>query len=208
MVQKSFGNVYCVGRNYVSFANEMGNLVTDRPIIFLKPTHSIEMMNGNDIPFNGDKGEFNCEAEIVLHIGRPYEKGIHVHELIDKITLGIDFTYREVLNEMKKEGKPWLPAKGLLGTTALGGFLLFSDKILEQDFKLVLNGETLQVGNVKNMIFPLQTLVNFIGENYGLGEGDLIFTGTPKGIGKINDNDSLLVQWGKQTVGACKMLKK
>jgi len=208
MIQKLFGNVYCVGRNYVSFANEMGNLVTEKPIIFLKPTHSIEMLEGKDIPFYGDKGEFNCEAEIVIKIGRPYEKGIRVNELIDKITLGIDFTYREVLNEMKKEGKPWLPAKGVLGATALGEFLPFSNSILDQDFKLVQNGKTLQVGNAKNMIFPFQTLVEFIGENYGLGEGDLIFTGTPKGIGKIGHKDTLFVQWGECILGSCKMIKK
>jgi fumarylpyruvate hydrolase len=208
MIQKSFGNIYCVGRNYASFANEMGNAMPEKPIIFMKPTHSIEKMSGEYIPFYGDKGEFNCEVEIVLHIGRPYERGIYVNELIDKITLGIDFTYREVLNEVKKKGQPWLPAKGLLNTTAIGEFRSFTTEFLQQDFRLVQNGETLQVGNVKNMIFSLQTLVDFIAENYGLGEGDLIFTGTPEGIGKIQHNDFLVVQWGEDTLGYCKMLKK
>jgi fumarylpyruvate hydrolase len=209
LVKNSFRNIYCVGRNYALFADEMGNTMPESPIIFMKPTHSLEIMNGDYIQLYGNRGEVNCEAELVLHIGRSYEKGLYVNELVDKMTVGIDFTYREVLNEVKKKGQPWLAAKGFLGSSAIGEFRSFtSESILQHDFQLRKNGITLQVGNVKNMIFSLQTLIDFIAENYGLGGGDLIFTGTPGGIGKIQNNDVLEIQWGKDILGSCKIMLK
>lgn len=202
-------NIYCVGRNYSSFAKEMGNTISESPIIFLKPTHSLEPMNDNVITLKGKHGEVNCEAELVLHIGKDYEPGIRVEELIDQITIGIDFTYRNVLNETKKKGQPWLPAKGFRSSCATGGFLAFNDeKELLNDFKLLKNDEVLQVGNVKQMIFSLEILTAFIAENYGLGRGDLIYTGTPEGIGTLADGDTLEVHWGEEILGSCKIMLK
>ncbi|RAS83744.1 fumarylacetoacetate hydrolase [Priestia endophytica] len=208
-MQQSFRNIYCVGRNYASFAEQMGNAMPEHPLIFMKPTHSVEKMNSNSLEFYGSRGEINCEAELVLHIGRTYEKGIQIEELVDKMTIGIDFTYRDVLNKVKKRGQPWLPAKGFPNSSAIGEFRSFtSDSVLQNDFKLRKNREILQVGNVKNMIFSLQTLIDFIAENFGLGAGDLIYTGTPEGIGTLQHNDSLEIMWGEETLGSCQILLK
>ncbi|WP_446715618.1 fumarylacetoacetate hydrolase family protein [Bacillus sp. OTU530] len=208
-MRSTIRNIYCVGRNYASFADQMGNSMPEHPLIFMKPTHSLEKMDGASIEFYGDRGEVNCEAELVLHIGKPYEEGIHVDELVDKMTVGLDFTYREVLNAVKKKGQPWLPAKGFPSSSTVGRFLPFSmEMIQEQDFKLLINGETLQIGNVKNTIFSLQTVVDFIAKHFGLGPGDLIYTGTPEGIGILRDGDVLEVQWGEKSLGTSKVVLK
>ncbi|MFJ7513028.1 fumarylacetoacetate hydrolase family protein [Peribacillus simplex] len=209
MIQKSVRNIYCVGRNYASFAEQMGNAMPEHPLIFMKPTHSLENMNGNTVSFYGNKGEVNCEAELVLHIGRPYEKGVNLNELVDKMTVGLDFTYREILNQVKDKGHPWTTAKGFPYSSTAGEFCSFSTEATQQhDFKLVINGETLQVGNVKNMIFSIQTIVDYVAENFGLGTGDLIYTGTPEGIGTLQDGDVLEVQWGEESLGSCKVALK
>jgi fumarylpyruvate hydrolase len=202
-------NIYCVGRNYSSFAKEMGNTISESPIIFLKPTHSLEPMNGNDISLSAKQGEVNCEAEIVLHIGQDYVPGMRVEELVDQMTVGIDFTYRNILNEVKQKGQPWLPAKGFRGSCSVGEFrAVSSESDLTKDFKLIHNGETRQIGNVKQMIFALQTLIDFIADNYGLGTGDLIYTGTPEGIGTLQDQDTLEIHWDKELLGACRIRLK
>jgi fumarylpyruvate hydrolase len=202
-------NIYCVGRNYSSFAKEMGNVISETPIIFLKPTHSLAPMTGNVIELSGSVGEVNCEAEIVLHIGKDYETGIQVDDIADKFTVGLDFTYREVLNEVKKKGQPWMPAKGFRSSSLIGKFQTFtSESIQANDFKLTKNGEVQQAGNVRNMIFSLQTLIEFIGGNYGLGKGDLIYTGTPEGIAKLQHGDTLDIQWGDEILGSCNVSLK
>jgi fumarylpyruvate hydrolase len=209
MDNRNVRNIYCVGRNYSSFAQEMGNKISDSPIIFQKPTHSLETMNGNEITLSGQYGEVNCEAELVLHIGRDHEPGIRVDELVDQITVGIDFTYREVLNDVKKKGQPWLPAKGFRSSCTVGDFRAYNgEQDLALEFKMIKNRKTLQVGHVKNMIFPLQTLVDFIADNYGLGAGDLIYTGTPEGIGKLQSGDLLEIKWGDEMLGTCSILLK
>ncbi len=202
-------NIYCVGRNYYSFAKEMGNAISESPIIFLKPTHSLEPMNGSVIALSGKYGEVNGEAEIVLHMGKDYVPGIQVEELVDKMTIGIDFTYRNVLNEIKKKGQPWLPAKGFRSSCSIGEFREISGQSdLTKDFRLIKNGETLQIGNIKNMIFSLQTLIDYIALNFGLGTGDLIYTGTPEGIGTLQDHDHLEIQWGEEILGSCQIILK
>jgi len=209
MDHRDVRNIYCVGRNYSSFAQEMGNKISETPIIFLKPTHSLEPMNGNEITLSGQYGEVNCEAEIVLHIGRDHKPGIRLVELVDQISVGIDFTYREVLNDVKKKGQPWLPAKGFRSSCTVGEFRqLNGEQDLTLDFKMMKNGETLQVGNLKNMIFPLQMLVDFIADQYGLGAGDLIYTGTPEGIGRLQSGDRLEIQWDDESLGTCSIQLK
>ncbi|MEB3102086.1 fumarylacetoacetate hydrolase family protein [Ferviditalea candida] len=99
-----------------------------------------------------------------------------------------------------------LPAKGFKSSCTAGRFLEFSGKEVERsDFRLLKNRENLQVGNVKSMIFPLQRLVDFIGQNYGLGSGDLIYTGTPEGIGKLQQGDRIELLWDGKSVGTCEI---
>jgi fumarylpyruvate hydrolase len=207
MMTLAIRNVYCVGRNYRAHAAELGNDVPEQPMIFIKPTHAITAMTGDVIQLPANQGSIHYEAELVIHIGKPYETGITVDELVDQFTIGLDLTLRDVQSEIKKKGQPWLPAKGFLGSAPLGDFRSFPGTAAcqSQDFKLIKNGEAVQIGNVTNMIFDLQTIVDYIALHYGLGVGDVIYTGTPEGVGPLQDGDQLELVWGDQIVGACRI---
>jgi fumarylpyruvate hydrolase len=196
-------NIYCVGRNYRAHAAELGNDVPDQPMIFIKPTHALISMDTESVRLPGDQGEIHYEGELVLHVGKAYKPGISVDEIIDQYALGIDFTLRDVQSEIKKKGQPWLPAKGFLGSAPITGFIPFPGAAaLEQtDFQLLKNGDAVQRGNIQNLIFNLQTIIDFIAVNYGLGEGDIIYTGTPEGVGPVQQGDRLELLWGDRSLG-------
>lgn len=198
-------NIYCVGRNYKAHAAELGNAVPEQPMLFSKPTHALAALEGGDIVLPAGRGEIHFETEIVLKIGRSYEKGILVDELVDGVALGIDFTLRDVQSELKKKGHPWLAAKGFRNSAPLSAFRSFpgTEALASSDFTLVKNGQEVQRGNVNNMIFDLQTIVDFTAEHFGLGAGDLIYTGTPEGVGAVADGDRLELAWGGDTWGSC-----
>jgi fumarylpyruvate hydrolase len=198
-------NVYCVGRNYALHAAELGNAIPESPMIFMKPSHALVEMDGQPIRLPNDQGEIHYEAELVIHIGKVYEKGIHVDDLVDSFAFGIDFTLREVQNELKKKGHPWLAAKGFLRSAPLGPFFPFigEQSVKHTDFSLFINDIEVQRGNTSAMIFHLQAIVDFVAEKYGLGPGDLIYTGTPAGVGSIANGDILRLQWGNEQAGLC-----
>lgn len=197
-------NIYCVGRNYKAHAEELGNDVPEKPMIFTKPTHALALMDGGPVSLPGTQGEVHYETELVLHIAKNYEPGIPADELIDSFTLGIDLTLRDVQSKIKAKGHPWLPAKGFRNSAAIGSFIPFSGTgdLDKQDFTLVINGEERQRGNVSRMIFGIGEIVAFIGDHYGLGPGDLIYTGTPEGVGPVHDGDRFDLFWGDKPLGA------
>ncbi|KRF43386.1 fumarylacetoacetate hydrolase family protein [Paenibacillus sp. Soil787] len=197
-------NIYCVGRNYRAHAAELGNDVPDQPMIFTKPTHALAPMNGGELALPGDQGEIHYEAELVLHIAKPYTEGIQVDEIVDKYALGIDFTLRDVQNVIKKKGQPWLPAKGFLNSAPISTFRPFpgASKLSETNFQLRQNGQVVQNGNISNMIFNLQTIIDYIAKHYGLGAGDIIYTGTPEGVGPVHQGDRMELLWGEEVFGA------
>jgi fumarylpyruvate hydrolase len=198
-------NIYCVGRNYKLHAAELGNSVPESPMLFTKPTHSLVPLTGQTLTLPGDRGRIHYETELVLSIGNTYEKGVSVDELADGFAVGLDFTLRDVQEEIKKKGQPWLPAKGFLGSSPVGPFRTFeSAAALERtEFSMLLNGAEAQRGNIRDMIFSLQQIVDFCGVHYGLGKGDLIYTGTPHGVGEVGDGDRLQLFWGEEPAGAC-----
>ncbi|OPA81106.1 fumarylacetoacetate hydrolase [Paenibacillus selenitireducens] len=198
-------NVYCVGRNYRLHAAEMGNEVPKEPMIFLKPTHAVVAMNGGGIALPHDQGEVHYEAELVIRVGRDYTPGIHVDELIDVMSLGLDFTLRDVQSVCKQKGQPWTPAKGFKNSAPMTPYVAFpgAAALAEQDFSLRKNDVEVQRGNVTEMIFDLQTIVDYIAEHYGLGEGDLIFTGTPAGVGRVEQGDRFELVLAEQRLDYC-----
>lgn len=199
----SFRNIYCVGRNYGKHAAELGNAIPDQPMLFTKPTHAVVPADGGTVILPGNRGEVHYETELVLHIGRAYDPGISVDALVDRMALGIDFTLREVQETLKKKGYPWLPAKGFLQSAPVGPFRPFegAEQTAQTDFALRINGKEVQRGNIREMIFDLQTIVDFVAANYGLGEGDLIFTGTPAGVGPVKEGDRMELFWGEEPSG-------
>lgn len=199
-----YRNVYCIGRNYALHAKELGNEVPKSPMVFLKPSHAVVPFTG-DILMPSHVGEVHHEAEIVLLVARTYTPGSRVEELVDRFALGLDLTLRDVQSELKKEGHPWLAAKGFRQSAPLCEWLPLPsmDAMVETEFALHKNGEAAQRGYARDMIFSFQTIIDFLGEYYGLGEGDLIFTGTPAGVGPLQDGDQLELFWAGASQGVC-----
>lgn len=196
-------NIYCVGRNYALHAQELNNAVPDAPMFFFKPTHAVAWTNGGAIALPGSQGSVHYEAEWVIHIGRDFEKGVPADQLIDSMALGIDFTLRDVQTVLKKKGYPWLAAKGFLHSAVLTPFIGFPgiDACMEKDFSLEINAHEVQHGTIRQMIFDPQTLIDYCGTHYGLGAGDIIFTGTPAGVGQVADQDRFELKWGAARLG-------
>ncbi|AKG34277.1 fumarylacetoacetate hydrolase family protein [Paenibacillus durus] len=198
-------NLYCVGRNYKLHAEELGNKVPTEPLIFLKPSHAAVRLDKETIQLPKDSGQVHYEGELVLRIARDYVPGMSVEELVDSMALGLDFTLRDIHNDLQKKGLSWTPAKGFKNAAPLTPFIAFPSKeeLEATDFTVRKNGEEVQRGNVKNMIFSLQTIVDFIGSRYGLGKDDVIFTGTPAGVGPTVSGDSFELYWGDRLMGTC-----
>lgn len=200
----SIRNIYCVGRNYGLHAAELGNDIPEEPMIFIKPTHAFVPMQDQVIALPGGKGEIHFETELVLHIGEDYAAGKSVDQLVDQMALGIDFTLRDVQTVLKKKGHPWLPAKGFLNSSPCSEFRPFPgfEAVKQTEFSLRKNGEEVQRGNIHDMIFNLQVIVDYIAAHYGLGAGDVIYTGTPAGVAAVQSGDRLELLWGEESFGA------
>lgn len=199
----SVKNIFCVGRNYRLHAQELNNAVPTEPLIFSKPTHALTVAKGNEVILPATFGEVHYEIEVVVHVAKAYEPGLAVEELIDQIALGIDFTLRDVQSELKVKGYPWLKAKGFKNAAVLTSWSSFAglEELEKYDFSLEKNGVEVQRGNIKDMLFDVLTLLEYISEHYGLGEGDILFTGTPAGVGAVADGDHLALIWNEQKQG-------
>ncbi|WP_026297280.1 fumarylacetoacetate hydrolase family protein [Paenibacillus daejeonensis] len=199
----SIQNVYCVGRNYGKHAAELGNSVPESPMIFMKPTHAITFLDEGRLEVPGTEGDVHYETELVVRIGQSYEEGLQAEAMISHYSLGLDLTLRDVQTVLKEKQHPWLRAKGFRHSAPITAFAPFSslDALLHTPFSLRINQEERQRGSLSEAIFGLQVLIDHIGQHYGLGEGDLIFTGTPAGVGKLADGDRLELYWNDRREG-------
>lgn len=202
---KTIKNIYCVGRNYTLHAKELKNEVPTSPFLFSKPTHSLVEANGGEITLPNNRGSVHFETELVIRIGKRYEKGINVDELIDSMAIGLDLTLRDVQDELKKKSYPWLLAKGFPNSAVLSKFIAFPgvEECKKSNFSLIKNGKTVQSGNITNLLFDLQMIIDFSALHFGLDAGDIIFTGTPEGVGPLSDGDSLSLIWKEEVLGEC-----
>lgn len=200
-------NVFCVGRNYQLHAAELGNAVPEEPMIFLKPSHAVVPLDGSVLKLPMDRGSLHFEGELVIQITEDYAPGKSVDELVKTMALGIDFTLRDVQSVIKEKGHPWTAAKAFKSSAPLTPSITFpgTAKLADIDFIVRKNGEEVQRGNVKDMIFSLQHIIDYIGEHYGLGQGDLIFTGTPAGVGPTESGDVFELFWGDVRLGRCEI---
>lgn len=186
--------IIAIGRNYASHARELNNPVPQNPVFFLKPDSSI-IKNNKPFFLPGFSGEIHYEVEIVLKISR-LGKGIssrYASRYFNEIGIGIDFTARDLQHECKKQGLPWEIAKAFDGSAPLGKFVpkkQFPDINCLQ-FRLDINDKIVQQGNTKDMIFPFDEIISYISRFFTLKTGDLIFTGTPAGVGPVKKNDRL-----------------
>jgi fumarylpyruvate hydrolase len=198
-------NIYCVGRNYRLHAAELGNEVPKSPFLFSKPTHALVLADGGEIVLPADQGEIHHELELVVHINKTFEKGMKVDDVVDRMCLGLDLTLRDVQTELKQKGHPWLRAKGFRNSAVVTTGRPFPglEGLGSVDFRMLKNGEEVQRGNIRDMVFDLQALFEFTAEHFGLGAGDLMFTGTPAGVGPLHDGDHLELFWGEKLLGSC-----
>jgi acylpyruvate hydrolase len=183
--------IFCIGRNYADHAKELNNAVPSQPLIFMKPPTAL-VRNGRDVYYPEFTKNMHYEAEIVLKVcknGRHVEEKF-AHKYFDAISIGIDLTARDVQSECKAKGHPWEIAKAFDDSAPIGEFIELSEVNLEAiNFHLTQNEVTVQKGNTKDLIFPFATLISYISKFFRLQKGDLIFTGTPAGVGptKIGD---------------------
>lgn len=197
-------NLFCVGRNYINHAIELANSVPKEPMIFMKPTHSVVYTDGSEIAFPSNEGDIHYEIELVLYIGKEVTDNFLADDIVTKMALGIDFTLRDVQTKLKSKGHPWLRAKGIRNSALLTSFWDFpGTEMCEQNqFTLICNNKIVQQGQADAMVFDFQTLLEYIHEHYGLGVGDMIYTGTPAGVGSIKADDKLELYWGDSLKGS------
>lgn len=185
--------ILAVGRNYLEHIKELGNQTPDEPVIFSKPETAV-LRNNEPFYYPDFSQDIHHELEIVLKIsktGKNIEEKF-AHKYYDEIGLGIDFTARDLQAKLKAKGLPWDLAKGFNGSAPLSEFLPKQDYDLKNlNFRLEINGEGRQSGNTSLMIYSFDYLVAFVSRYFTLKTGDLIFTGTPAGVGPVHPGDRL-----------------
>ena len=184
--------VFCIGRNYMAHAQELGNAVPSEPIVFMKPAQSL-LPVGEKIIVSDEWGRLEYEAEIVLLIGKA-GKNIKKEDAmyyIEGITLGLDLTLRELQKKLKEKGLPWERAKSFEKSAPIGKFIPVDKgfSLSNIQFSCKINGELRQNGNSKDMLFSIPKLVEAVSKWWKLLPGDLIFTGTPSGVGSLERGD-------------------
>jgi 2-keto-4-pentenoate hydratase/2-oxohepta-3-ene-1,7-dioic acid hydratase in catechol pathway len=186
--------IIAIGRNYAEHAKELNNPVPTVPVIFMKPDTALLKDNK---PFYHPEfsQDVHHEIELVLKVCK---EGKHISEkfagnYFDEIGIGIDFTARDIQNKHKEKGLPWELAKSFDGSAPISTFIPKADfeDLYNIDFKLDINGETRQIGNTKDLIFSFEQIIAFVSQYITLKKGDLIFTGTPEGVSKVNVGDHL-----------------
>lgn len=184
--------IICIGRNYAKHAQELGNEIPEKPVIFIKPDTAV--LRGNDFYLPDFSNDVQYELEVVVKIskGGKYILKENAHKHYEEIGLGVDFTARDLQTQLKTKGLPWELAKGFDGSAAVSHFFPKNDFNLEQlHFSLFKNGQKVQDGNTENMMFSIDDIIAFSSQFFMLRVGDLIFTGTPEGVGKLEENDIL-----------------
>jgi acylpyruvate hydrolase len=193
------GKIVCVGRNYAEHAKELGNEVPDKPVLFLKPASALIYSGG--VIIHPDYGnELHHEVELVLLIGETVRNAdkIQSENAIIGYGVGLDMTLRDVQNELKKKGNPWTLAKCFDTSAVISDFVLKKDYQLKLDEKLELkeNGVVKQSDSLNSMIFNPAEIVEYISSVMTLEKDDLIFTGTPAGVSRVNRGDKLEAKLG------------
>lgn len=186
--------IFCVGRNYTEHAKELNNAIPDEPVIFMKPKNAL-LQSHTPFYYPEFTNELHYECEIVLRVCKngKYIQDRHAGKYYDAITTGIDFTARDLQNELKAKGLPWERAKAWDNSAVIGSWIPVTElkNRNEINFSLQKNKEQVQKGNTKDMIFAFDEIVSFISNYFSINIGDLIFTGTPAGVGEAVVGDVL-----------------
>ena len=184
----------CIGRNYVEHAKELGNEVPEEPVIFMKPQSALLQSNA-PFYYPAFTNELHYECEVVLRICKngQYIQESDAGNYYDAISVGIDFTARDIQAELKKKGLPWEKAKAWDNSAVLGKWQPIGEGLKKDDirFSMKKNGAFVQQGHTADMIHPFDKIVSYVSQFFSLNIGDVIFTGTPKGVGACLVGDEL-----------------
>ena len=186
--------IICIGRNYIDHIKELSNQKPMNPVVFLKPDSSVIAKNQNFI-IPSFSNEIHHEVELVIKINKV---GKHIdkffsHKYYDEIGLGIDFTARDIQNNLKEKGHPWEKSKAFDNSCMVGNFLKKEklEDISKIEFSLIKNNELVQSGRSNDMLWKIDELISYVSQYFTLKIGDLIFTGTPSGVSKVESGDIL-----------------
>jgi len=186
--------IIAIGRNYAAHAKELNNRIPSSPVIFMKPDTAL-LKDNKPFYYPDFSQEIDHEIEIILKISK---EGKHISEkfasnYFDEIGLGIDFTARDIQQRHKEEGLPWELAKAFDNSAPVGTFFPKTEipDLYDISFRLDINDNTVQQGNTKDLLFSFEYLIAYISQHITLKKGDLIFTGTPPGVGRVNIGDRL-----------------
>jgi 2-keto-4-pentenoate hydratase/2-oxohepta-3-ene-1,7-dioic acid hydratase in catechol pathway len=196
MDQASGGRIFCIGRNYAEHIQELQNPVPSKPLFFLKPMSCI-VPAGEPIPFPGHGSVLHHEVEVVVRLGRDGRpaSAAEARAFVDGITLGLDLTLRDVQDEQKKKGLPWEVAKAFDGSAPLGAFAP-CDPSLDLGhltFTGAVNGQVRQRGDTAQMLLDIPGQILALAKVWKLRRGDLLYTGTPAGVGPLQPGDTIEV---------------
>lgn len=186
--------IICIGRNYAAHIEELKNEKPGKPVVFLKPDTAL-LKAGAPFFYPDFSENIHHEVELVLKISKEgkYIQPQFAHRYFEEIGLGIDFTARDLQDQCKAKGLPWEIAKAFNGSAPIGDFKpvsAFSD-LEDIDFHLDINGELRQKGNTSLMLFDFATIISYVSQFFTLKKGDLIYTGTPAGVGPVKVGDRL-----------------
>ncbi len=194
--------IYCLGRNYADHAKELGNEVPDQPIVFLKSIASLRGLQAHDHAYPDET--FHHEVEVVAVMEQPRALGsVGGWAGVGFLTLGLDLTRREVQSALKAKGHPWTAAKSFAGAAVIADLIPISDFPTRDrlEFSLSVNGTIRQRGTSTDMLHSIPQLVDFLCQSHALSPGDLIYTGTPAGVGPIRRGDLFEMRFEKPELG-------
>ncbi|OOE89241.1 fumarylacetoacetate hydrolase family protein [Salinivibrio sharmensis] len=186
------GQVVCVGRNYAAHARELNNPIPDEPVLFMKPPSAIQPLEA-PLAIAEQFVPVHYETELAVLITKPLFQASEqaVKDALGGMTLALDLTRREEQSRLKQKGLPWERAKAFAGSAAIGRFVAVPDDWCEVAFSLSINGEMRQQGNSATMLMPVIALIQHISQTFWLNPGDIVLTGTPEGVGVLENGDLL-----------------
>jgi 2-keto-4-pentenoate hydratase/2-oxohepta-3-ene-1,7-dioic acid hydratase in catechol pathway len=193
--------IICIGLNYRNHALEMGWPIPNEPVVFLKPDSSL-LKNNKPFFLPDFSDNIQFEVEVVIKISK-LGKGISAkfaNRYYDEVTLGIDITARDIQSRQAKSGMPWELSKCFDGAAPIGRFMPVRSvkNMSDLDFRLEINGKQAQKSNTSDMIFDFNEIIEYVSRFFTLKTGDLIFTGTPSGVGQLKKNDNLVAFLGNE----------
>lgn len=186
--------IVCVGRNYADHAKELKNDIPTAPVIFMKPKGALLIPEKPlYYPEFTDDLQYECEVVVKINKNGKYIQEKFANKYYSEVTLGIDFTARDLQREQQKKGLPWEIAKGFDGSAAVGTFVPITAETVVSNlaFQLRKNGEVVQDGHTRDMLFTIDKIIAYASQFFTLNIGDLLYTGTPSGIGQVNAGDKL-----------------